>query len=116
MALFPTQLATWQKLQDKVADSSASCSDKNKTVNACGRPGINGGFIKNKNVRFGVNCFGKKPKATNDESNMMNANIEDKIPESPADIEMRAKLDVWKKNSDKFLVLNSYNRKDWSKY
>lgn len=116
MALFPTQYATWQKLQDKVAQSSASCSDKNTTMNTCGRPGINGGFIKNKNVRFGVNCFGKKPKPTADESNMMNANIEDKLPETPADIEMKAKLDVWKKNSDKFLVVNSYNRKDWSKY
>ena len=116
MALFPTQYATWQKLQDKAAQSSASCSDKNTTVNACGRPGINGGFIKNKNVRFGVNCFGKKPKPTTDETNMMNANIEDKIPESPADIEMKAKMDVWKKNSDKFLVLNSFNRKDWSEY
>ena len=116
MALFPTQYATWQKLQDKVAQSSASCSDKNTTMNTCGRPGINGGFIKNKNVRFGVNCFGKKPKPTADETNMMNANIEDKLPETPADIEMKAKLDVWKKNSDKFLVVNSYNRKDWSKY
>ena len=27
----------------------------------CGRPGINGGFIDNPNVRFGVNCFGTKP-------------------------------------------------------
>jgi hypothetical protein len=116
MALFPTQYATWQKLQDNAAQSSASCSDKNTTVNACGRPGINGGFIKNKNVRFGVNCFGKKPKPTTDETNMMNANIEDKIPESPADIEMKAKMDVWKKNSDKFLVLNSFSRKDWSEY
>jgi hypothetical protein len=29
---------------------------------------------------------------------------------------MKAKMDVWKNNSDKFLVLNSFNRKDWSEY
>ena len=28
----------------------------------CGRPGINGGYIKNPNVKFGVNCYGIKPK------------------------------------------------------
>ena len=32
--------------------------------NDCGRPGINGGFIKNQNVRFGVNCYGYKPEIT----------------------------------------------------
>ena len=26
-----------------------------------GSPGVNGGFIDNKLVRFGVNCFGPKP-------------------------------------------------------
>ena len=31
--------------------------------NDCGRPGINGGYFKNKHIKFGVNCYGVKPKA-----------------------------------------------------
>jgi hypothetical protein len=30
----------------------------------CGRVGINGGYVKNKHAKFGVNCYGKKPYAT----------------------------------------------------
>lgn len=80
MALFPTQKETWNKLQK---------TDRAK--NACGRPGINGGFIKNKNVRFGVNCYGKKPNPKEYETNLMNANIEDKLPESDKDKALRKK-------------------------
>ena len=30
----------------------------------CGRPGINGGYIGNTNIKYGVNCYGYKPKIT----------------------------------------------------
>ena len=30
--------------------------------NDCGRPGINGGYIDNHNVKFGINCYGHKPR------------------------------------------------------
>ncbi len=33
--------------------------------------GVNGGFIKNKKVRFGVNCYGNKPAATEEEEELM---------------------------------------------
>tara|TARA_B110001450_G_scaffold16869_1_gene15571 strand:- start:315 stop:1160 length:846 start_codon:yes stop_codon:yes gene_type:complete len=29
----------------------------------CGRPGINGGYFENKELKFGANCYGVKPKA-----------------------------------------------------
>ena len=51
MAYFPTQYDKWKKLQTIKGHE-----------NDCGRPGINGGFIDNPNVRFGINCFGYKPK------------------------------------------------------
>lgn len=103
MALFPTQKSTWSNLQ------------KNKrTKNACGRPGVNGGYFKNKNIRFGVNCYGKKPKPTEQELAMMKSNIDIKVPESPADRALRLKTEYWKKNADKFLVKNSFNKNDWS--
>lgn len=103
MALFPTQKSTWTKLQT---------SDKSK--NACGRPGVNGGYIKNKNVRFGVNCYGKKPKPSDHESALMAANATPNIPMSAADKAMKSKMDMLKKNANKFLVLNSFNRNKWS--
>ena len=28
----------------------------------CGKPGLNGGYFSNPELRFGVNCYGKKPK------------------------------------------------------
>ena len=105
MALFPTQKDTWNKLQK---------TDRAK--NACGRPGINGGYIKNKNVRLGVNCYGKKPNPTDKEKALMTANIEDKLPESSADRALRTKMDIWKKNADKYLIVNSFNKKEWSDF
>lgn len=103
MALFPTQKSTWNKLQGS-----------EKTKNACGRPGINGGYIKNKHVRFGVNCYGKKPSPSNSESALMKANATPNIPVSAADKELKSKMDMLKKNADKFLILNSFNRSKWS--
>lgn len=50
MALFPTQYKTWDKLQSIDGHE-----------HDCGRPGINGGYIANPNIKFGVNCYGNKP-------------------------------------------------------
>jgi uncharacterized membrane protein YgcG len=51
MAYFPTQKSTWNELQKD-----------DRLKNACGRPGVNGGYMANPNIRFGANCFGSKPK------------------------------------------------------
>ena len=50
LALFPIQQSFYEQLQ----------KDK-KLKKKCGKPGINGGFFKNKNLKFGVNCYGPKP-------------------------------------------------------
>jgi hypothetical protein len=52
MALYPTQKATWEALQREVDPAKKT---------ACGRPGVNGGYFDPK-LKFGVNCFGFKPK------------------------------------------------------
>ena len=51
MAFFPTQKETYNKLQN---------TENQK--NNCGRPGVNGGYMANPKLRFGVNCYGVKPK------------------------------------------------------
>lgn len=51
LALFPTQKSLYNEL--KLIPGHE---------NDCGRPGINGGFFKNKYIKFGANCYGVKPK------------------------------------------------------
>jgi hypothetical protein len=52
MALYPTQKQTWDALQREIDPAKKT---------ACGRPGVNGGYFDPK-LKFGVNCFGFKPK------------------------------------------------------
>ena len=52
MALYPTQKATWESLQREVDPAKRT---------GCGRPGVNGGYF-DPSLKFGVNCFGFKPK------------------------------------------------------
>lgn len=100
MALFPTQKSTWNKLQEKEG-----------TKNNCGRPGINGGYMANPALRFGVNCYGVKPeKRSNDFA------ASGDIPmTTPEDKLIDSKVQFWKDNKDK-LKLNHYNNNDWSRY
>ena len=58
MGLFPTQQDTWDKMQ-----KGATCKDGKKGNWDCGRPGINGGYFDNPNLKLGVNCYGIKRKA-----------------------------------------------------
>jgi len=103
MALFPTQKGTWTKLQGSEA-----------TKNNCGRPGVNGGYMENKAMLFGVNCFGKKPVASDKDLAFMDANKEIVIPKTNEDKKVNFKTKMWKENPDIFLKLNSFNRKEWN--
>jgi len=51
-AYYPTQKCTWDKLQRQGKNNKYSC----------GMPGVNGGFFSNPKLKFGVNCYGVKPK------------------------------------------------------
>jgi hypothetical protein len=105
MAFFPTQKKTWEKLQ----------KTKNKK-NSCGRPGVNGGYFENPYVKFGVNCFGKKPKSSNDDWKNQNVISDGEVPKTPEEIELENKIKYWKENSQKLLKINSYNNGKWSEY
>jgi len=63
MIFYPTQKKTYDALQ-KVDGHQHDC----------GRIGINGGYIKNKNALFGVNCYGYKPEITPEESENLGNN------------------------------------------
>lgn len=102
MAFFPTQKATWDTLQKDPAN-------KNK----CGRPGVNGGYMANKFLRFGVNCFGKKPEPSAAELAAMNNQT---LPRTAEQAVIDQKVEFWKKNKDALLKVNSFNKKQWSEY
>jgi hypothetical protein len=99
MAFYPTQKATWEKLQ------------KNSTPerrNMCGKPQLNGGYFDNPNLRFGVNCFGLKPTPKGRER-IKSTFVSD------ADAELQAMIDRFKKDLDNELItLVPFNRDNWS--
>lgn len=80
-AYFPTQKDTWNKLQ-KVKGHEHDL----------GRPGVNGGYFANPNVRFGVNCYGVKPPSTDQEKALMSARKDRVYPKSAED---KASMPRW---------------------
>ena len=95
-------MKTWDKLQ-KIEGHE----------NDCGRPGINGGFIDNPNVRFGVNCYGHKPKITPLEAQLMKNNKE--FPITRRNQEFQEKVEYWRNRISDILV-SPFNRKSWSRF
>ena len=100
MALFPTQKSTYDKLQQVKGHE-----------NDCGRSGINGGYIANPNVKFGVNCYGKKPKMTEDEEALMQAST--LYPKTNEEIYLENQVDYWKTKIDQILV-SPFNHSSWN--
>ena len=101
LALFPTQKKTYNKLQ-KIKGHE----------NDCGRPGINGGFIANPNIRYGVNCFGYKPKITPQEKDNMAVN--NKFPVSKDELEFDNRVKYWKSKLSQIEV-SPFNKQTWSR-
>ena len=100
LALFPTQKKTYDKLQNIKGHE-----------NDCGRPGINGGFIDNKKVRFGVNCYGYKPEITPEERNLMSETHH--YPKTEKDKRLERKVEKYRRNLPNILV-SPFNNKRWS--
>lgn len=105
MAFFPTQKNTWDDLQK---------TDKHK--NKCGRPGVNGGLFPNPEIKFGVNCFGVKPKPTDKDILFMKTQRDRTVPKSEEEIVMDQKVAFWKKHKNDMLKVGSFNMDKWSRY
>ena len=100
LALFPTQFERWEQLQSVEGHE-----------NDCGRPGVNGGYIANPNVRFGVNCYGRKPAATRRELKRMY--YAGDIPTTAGEQSFNQRVRWWK-NRLSSLQLSPYNSSSWS--
>jgi len=100
MALFPTQYNHWNKLQTIKGHE-----------NDCGRPGINGGYIANPNVKFGVNCYGYKPKMKPIESKLMES--ADEYPITEQQIAFNKQVEHWKSKLNE-IIIAPFNGKKWN--
>jgi heme/copper-type cytochrome/quinol oxidase subunit 2 len=100
LALFPTNMKIWKKLQKEGTNP-----------NACGRPGINGGYIANPNVRFGVNCYGNKPLITNDEKHLMETSS--LVPKTQKEINFDKQVDFFR-NKLKEILVAPFNKNSWN--
>lgn len=100
MTLFPTQYEKWQKLQ-KIKGHEHDC----------GRPGINGGYIANPKVKYGINCFGYKPNINDVEiQEMANKPL---YPRTQKEIDFDKKVDKWKEKLPNILI-SPFNHNNWS--
>jgi len=98
-ALFPTQQKTFDNLQ-KIKGHEHDC----------GRPGINGGYIANPQVQFGVNCYGNKPKINKEEEELMKTISP--YPQTKEDLMFQKRVDYWKEKVDEILV-SPFNYNSW---
>lgn len=98
-AFFPTQQKTFDNLQ-KIKGHEHDC----------GRPGINGGYIANPEVKFGVNCYGNKPKINEQEEELMKT--VSPYPQTKEDLVFQKRVDYWKTKIDEILV-SPFNYNSW---
>jgi len=102
LALFPTQKKTYDRLQTIPGHE-----------NDCGRTGVNGGYIANPNVKFGINCYGNKPKITSEEDELMKT--ASPYPETAKDLAFQKRIDFWKNKVDEILV-SPFNYNTWGSF
>jgi hypothetical protein len=97
MALFPIQKSMFNELK-KIPGHQHDC----------GRPGVNGGFMTDKHLKFGVNCYGKKPYASEDDLDYMNQfSFSSAFPDTVLNQQsQQAKLDQ--------ILVAPFNKDKWS--
>jgi len=102
MALFPIQQDFYDDLQKSNDDS---------VKKSCGKPGVNGGKFNNKNLKFGANCYGIKPKA--DPTKITYTNEKKAVTKENS----VKKLDEFKKQiKEGTIEIRPFNDSIWSKY
>lgn len=102
MAVYPTSKKTWNKLQKGPPEHR----------NSCGKPGVNGGFFDNPELRFGVNCFGERPVKKDSDELLNDSNVAG--PPTADQIEFDKKVGKFREQLSNVSVL-PWNRKKWTK-
>ena len=99
MAVYPTQKGTYDELQQGPSEQRG----------ACGKPGLNGGYFDNPEIRFGVNCYGSKPaeNETDDRALMKPRNM------TPETILYDKKVQQFKEDAETIGLL-PFNKEKWT--
>lgn len=100
-AVYPTQQGTWDRLQAGPEEERISC----------GRPGLNGGYFDNPELRFGVNCYGSKPSQSQHDEAVIAKRTG--VPTSPAGIAMEKKVAEYRSEAS-HLGIMPFNQDKWS--
>jgi hypothetical protein len=98
MAVYPTGEETYAKLQLGPEEQRTTC----------GIPGVNGGYFDNPELRFGVNCYGKKPAQKQHDTSEQGKGA----PISPDALAFDKKVNQYKSDADNIGV-NPFNTSRW---
>ena len=100
-AVYPTQKSTYDALQQ------SSVADERM---ACGAIGVNGGYMDNPDLRYGVNCYGDKPSQTDHDLQTTNELMQP--PLTPNALKQKMVELEFKANSN-LIGLLPFNGKGW---
>ena len=101
MAVYPTQKSTYNELQQGPTEQRG----------VCGKPGLNGGYFDNPELKFGVTCSGKRPSQTEHDATAVTSGAT--RPLTASGIEFEQKVQQFKDESDSLGVL-PFNKGRWS--
>jgi hypothetical protein len=100
MAVYPTQDSTYQELQQGPEDQRG----------VCGKPGLNGGYFDNPELKFGVTCVGKRPSQSQHDATAISAGST--RPLTASGLEFEKKVQQFKVESDNLGIL-PFNKEKW---
>jgi hypothetical protein len=100
MAVYPTQKSTYEELQTGPAEQRG----------ACGKPGLNGGYFDNPELKFGVTCYGSKPPQSQHDSTTITSGSTK--PLTSSGIEFEKKVQHFKEQSESLGIL-PFNNEKW---
>jgi hypothetical protein len=100
MAVYPTQKSTYEELQQGPEEQKG----------VCGKPGLNGGFFDNPELKFGVTCVGKRPSQSQHDATAISAGST--RPLTASGIEFEKKVMRFKEGSESLGIL-PFNKEHW---
>jgi len=101
MAVYPTQTDTWKQLQQGPEEQRETC----------GRPGVNGGYFDNPELRYGVNCYGIKPDQKDHDATAVASG--EGAPLSPGGLEFERKTSKYRGEANSISIL-PFSKNAWS--
>lgn len=100
MAVYPTQDSTYEELQQGPEEQRG----------VCGKPGLNGGYFDNPELKFGVTCVGNRPPQSQHDATAISAGST--RPLTASGLQFEKKVQQFKLESDNLGIL-PFNKEKW---